>query len=180
MPLLRSPAPPSSVLQPLASRRPRAVVRHQRESSDCTRAEASATLVCSSRHPAASQARAVALWPPDKRRHTRAQRVAFHIHYAEAIDLAFVDRADIKQYIGLPSTIARYQILRSCVHELGECMCVCVLCVFVSVCGWGYCVHTLCVRVCLSMACVPACIVRVCAARSCLCVIQSHTRMLCA
>ena len=29
---------------------------------------------------------------------------------AQAIDLAFVDRADIKQYIGLPSLPARYQV----------------------------------------------------------------------
>ncbi|KAL4172461.1 hypothetical protein KRP22_007625 [Phytophthora ramorum] len=36
----------------------------------------------------------------------------------EAIDVAFVDRADIKQYIGLPSRHARYEILRSCVEEL--------------------------------------------------------------
>uniref|UniRef100_M4B697 AAA+ ATPase domain-containing protein n=1 Tax=Hyaloperonospora arabidopsidis (strain Emoy2) TaxID=559515 RepID=M4B697_HYAAE len=36
----------------------------------------------------------------------------------EAIDAAFVDRADIKQYIGLPSCRARYEILRSCVEEL--------------------------------------------------------------
>lgn len=36
----------------------------------------------------------------------------------EAIDIAFVDRADIKQYIGLPSTQARYEILRSCLEEL--------------------------------------------------------------
>ncbi|KAF1324739.1 Thyroid receptor-interacting protein 13, partial [Globisporangium splendens] len=36
----------------------------------------------------------------------------------EAIDVAFVDRADIKQYIGLPSSHARYEILRSCVDEL--------------------------------------------------------------
>jgi AAA+ superfamily predicted ATPase len=36
----------------------------------------------------------------------------------EAIDLAFVDRADIKQYIGLPSAVARYQILQSCMMEL--------------------------------------------------------------
>mmetsp|Transcript_1268 Transcript_1268/g.2485 ORF Transcript_1268/g.2485 Transcript_1268/m.2485 type:complete len:427 (+) Transcript_1268:210-1490(+) len=36
----------------------------------------------------------------------------------EAIDLAFVDRADIKQYIGLPSVNARYEILRSCISEL--------------------------------------------------------------
>ncbi len=36
----------------------------------------------------------------------------------EAIDLAFVDRADIKQYIGLPTHPARYEILRGCMTEL--------------------------------------------------------------
>ena len=36
----------------------------------------------------------------------------------EAIDLAFVDRADIKAYIGPPGLEARYEILRSCVAEL--------------------------------------------------------------
>jgi len=36
----------------------------------------------------------------------------------EAIDLAFIDRADIKQYIGPPSEMARYEILRSCISEL--------------------------------------------------------------
>ncbi|RKP05114.1 P-loop containing nucleoside triphosphate hydrolase protein, partial [Thamnocephalis sphaerospora] len=36
----------------------------------------------------------------------------------EAIDVAFVDRADIKQYIGPPSAPAIYQILASCVQEL--------------------------------------------------------------
>ena len=35
-----------------------------------------------------------------------------------AIDVAFVDRADIKQYIGPPSQGATYQILYSCVLEL--------------------------------------------------------------
>jgi len=35
-----------------------------------------------------------------------------------AIDLAFVDRADIKQYVGHPSQGAIYQILHSCVAEL--------------------------------------------------------------
>ncbi|CAM6001991.1 unnamed protein product, partial [Sphagnum balticum] len=35
-----------------------------------------------------------------------------------AIDLAFVDRADIKQFIGLPSIEAIYGIYRSCVLEL--------------------------------------------------------------
>ena len=37
---------------------------------------------------------------------------------SEAIDIAFVDRADIKQYIGPPMLSARYAILRSCVDEL--------------------------------------------------------------
>ena len=35
-----------------------------------------------------------------------------------AIDLAFMDRADIKQYVGPPSTGAIYQILHTCVTEL--------------------------------------------------------------
>lgn len=35
-----------------------------------------------------------------------------------AIDLAFVDRADIKQYIGLPSVVACYNIITSCIQEL--------------------------------------------------------------
>ena len=35
-----------------------------------------------------------------------------------AIDLAFVDRADIKQYVGLPSNPARYAILASSVSNL--------------------------------------------------------------
>ncbi|KAJ9588802.1 hypothetical protein L9F63_017913 [Diploptera punctata] len=35
-----------------------------------------------------------------------------------AIDLAFVDRADIKQYIGPPSTYAIYKIYQSCIQEL--------------------------------------------------------------
>ncbi|XP_012256523.1 pachytene checkpoint protein 2 homolog isoform X2 [Athalia rosae] len=36
----------------------------------------------------------------------------------EAIDLAFVDRADIKQFIGHPSEIAIYKIYHSCIKEL--------------------------------------------------------------
>ena len=35
-----------------------------------------------------------------------------------AIDVAFVDRADIKAYVGLPTTPAIYQIYFSCVKEL--------------------------------------------------------------
>lgn len=42
----------------------------------------------------------------------------------EKIDLAFVDRADIKQYIGLPSTQAIFNIYLSCLEEL---MKVCVV-----------------------------------------------------
>ncbi|KAH6600714.1 hypothetical protein BASA50_002098 [Batrachochytrium salamandrivorans] len=38
----------------------------------------------------------------------------------EAIDVAFIDRADIKQYIGNPSQNAIYQILSSCLVELME------------------------------------------------------------
>ncbi|XP_071576740.1 pachytene checkpoint protein 2 homolog [Temnothorax longispinosus] len=36
----------------------------------------------------------------------------------EAIDLAFVDRADIKQYLGYPSEVAIYNIYHSCLKEL--------------------------------------------------------------
>lgn len=35
-----------------------------------------------------------------------------------AIDVAFVDRADIRQYIGLPGPLVRRHILASCVQEL--------------------------------------------------------------
>jgi SpoVK/Ycf46/Vps4 family AAA+-type ATPase len=38
----------------------------------------------------------------------------------DAIDTAFVDRADIKQYIGSPSAAAIHEILRSCVTELAR------------------------------------------------------------
>ncbi|XP_036395720.1 pachytene checkpoint protein 2 homolog [Megalops cyprinoides] len=39
----------------------------------------------------------------------------------EKIDLAFVDRADIKQYIGPPSTEAIFNIYLSCLEELMKC-----------------------------------------------------------
>jgi hypothetical protein len=35
-----------------------------------------------------------------------------------SVDCAFVDRADVKQFIGLPTLEARYEILRSCILEL--------------------------------------------------------------
>lgn len=37
---------------------------------------------------------------------------------SETIDLAFVDRADIKQYIGNPTSQAIYKIYASCLKEL--------------------------------------------------------------
>lgn len=36
----------------------------------------------------------------------------------ETIDLAFIDRADVKQYLGLPTVPAIYQIYHSCLDEL--------------------------------------------------------------
>uniref|UniRef100_A0A6S8A3B0 AAA+ ATPase domain-containing protein n=1 Tax=Aplanochytrium stocchinoi TaxID=215587 RepID=A0A6S8A3B0_9STRA len=36
----------------------------------------------------------------------------------QSIDVAFVDRADIRQYIGLPTKQIRFHILRSCIEEL--------------------------------------------------------------
>ena len=40
-----------------------------------------------------------------------------------AIDLAFVDRADIKQYIGPPSAEAVFTIYKSCILELMRVTC---------------------------------------------------------
>lgn len=37
---------------------------------------------------------------------------------SSTIDLAFVDRADLKQYVGLPSTIAIFNIFKSAIDEL--------------------------------------------------------------
>ncbi|KAK9467665.1 P-loop containing nucleoside triphosphate hydrolase protein [Lipomyces arxii] len=39
----------------------------------------------------------------------------------DAMDSAFIDRVDIKQYVGYPSTMAVYEILRSCMLELIRC-----------------------------------------------------------
>nr|XP_033785686.1 pachytene checkpoint protein 2 homolog [Geotrypetes seraphini] len=39
----------------------------------------------------------------------------------EKIDMAFVDRADIKQYIGPPSSAAIFKIYLSCIEELMKC-----------------------------------------------------------
>jgi hypothetical protein len=39
---------------------------------------------------------------------------------AVSADLAFIDRADLKQYVGLPNRRARYEILLSCLQELAR------------------------------------------------------------
>lgn len=36
----------------------------------------------------------------------------------DAIDVALIDRADIKMYVGLPSVEAIYQIYSTCIQEL--------------------------------------------------------------
>lgn len=40
------------------------------------------------------------------------------IYHSWVADIAFVDRADIKAYVGPPTLQARYEILRSCLQEL--------------------------------------------------------------
>lgn len=40
------------------------------------------------------------------------------MHLFPVADIAFVDRADIKAYVGPPTLQARYEILRSCLEEL--------------------------------------------------------------
>lgn len=37
---------------------------------------------------------------------------------SESIDLAFVDRADLKQYVGFPSVVAIFHIFKSAIDEL--------------------------------------------------------------
>eukprot|EP00762_Andalucia_godoyi_P001826 ANDGO_06108.mRNA.1 Pachytene checkpoint protein 2 homolog len=40
---------------------------------------------------------------------------------SQAMDVAFVDRADLKVFVGHPGLRARYEILKSCVEELQRC-----------------------------------------------------------
>ncbi|KAI0269239.1 thyroid receptor-interacting protein 13 [Gloeopeniophorella convolvens] len=54
----------------------------------------------------------------DKLRHKKNVLVVSTSNLAKAIDSAFVDRADIVQYIDLPPSEAIYTILRSCLLEL--------------------------------------------------------------
>ncbi|GAA5926275.1 Pch2p [Sporobolomyces koalae] len=54
----------------------------------------------------------------DKLKHRKNCLVMTTSNLSSAIDNAFIDRADIKQYIGLPPTAAVYWILRSCLLEM--------------------------------------------------------------
>ncbi|KOS15260.1 thyroid receptor-interacting protein 13 [Malassezia pachydermatis] len=54
----------------------------------------------------------------DKLKHKRNVLVMTTSNLSDSIDPAFLDRADIRQYIGLPGEEAVYGILRSCMLEL--------------------------------------------------------------
>ena len=54
-------------------------------------------------------------------------------------DIAFVDRADIKAYVGPPTLQARYEILRSCIDELFRVGILTYPQVFVPFCQLGCC-----------------------------------------
>ncbi|GAA5845714.1 hypothetical protein JCM3766R1_001146 [Sporobolomyces carnicolor] len=54
----------------------------------------------------------------DKLKHRKNCLVMTTSNLSSAIDNAFIDRADIKQYIGLPPTAAVYWILQSCLNEI--------------------------------------------------------------
>ncbi|KAK9369018.1 P-loop containing nucleoside triphosphate hydrolase protein [Lipomyces kononenkoae] len=57
----------------------------------------------------------------DKLRSARNVLILTTSNLIDAMDPAFIDRVDVKQYVGLPSTAAIYEILRSCVLELVRC-----------------------------------------------------------
>ena len=51
--------------------------------------------------------------------HARCRVVTLcYLYIDRSIDIAFIDRADMKQYIGFPMERARYSILSSCITEL--------------------------------------------------------------
>ncbi|PWN53112.1 P-loop containing nucleoside triphosphate hydrolase protein [Violaceomyces palustris] len=54
----------------------------------------------------------------DKLKHRKNVLVMTTSNISESIDTAFIDRADIKQYIGLPPPEAVYWILKTCLGEL--------------------------------------------------------------
>lgn len=54
----------------------------------------------------------------DKLKHRKNVLIMTTSNMSESIDNAFIDRADIKQYVGLPPAQAIYWILESCMREL--------------------------------------------------------------
>lgn len=44
--------------------------------------------------------------------------IMYAYQFCWVVDIAFIDRADIKAYVGPPTLQARYEILRSCLQEL--------------------------------------------------------------
>ncbi len=54
----------------------------------------------------------------DKLKHRKNVLIMTTSNITESIDTAFIDRADIKQYVGLPPPRAIYWILESCLKEL--------------------------------------------------------------
>lgn len=54
----------------------------------------------------------------DKLKHRKNVLIMTTSNITESIDTAFIDRADIKQYVGLPPPQAVYWILESCLREL--------------------------------------------------------------
>lgn len=54
----------------------------------------------------------------DKLKHRKNVLIMTTSNMTESIDTAFIDRADIKQYVGLPPAEAIYWILESCLTEL--------------------------------------------------------------
>ncbi|KAJ1021607.1 hypothetical protein NDA16_003744 [Ustilago loliicola] len=54
----------------------------------------------------------------DKLKHRKNVLIMTTSNITESIDTAFIDRADIKQYVGLPPPKAIYWILESCLREL--------------------------------------------------------------
>ena len=54
----------------------------------------------------------------DQLKHQRNVVVLTTSNLTGRVDLAFVDRADIKEHVGLPSPVAAYAIVSSCINEL--------------------------------------------------------------
>ncbi|EEB88388.1 hypothetical protein MPER_13804, partial [Moniliophthora perniciosa FA553] len=56
----------------------------------------------------------------DKLKHRKNVLIMSTSNLVKAIDSAFIDRADIVQYIDLPPREATYEILRTCLMEIAK------------------------------------------------------------